>query len=116
MPLTKIKLEAPYLVYLGDVDANDNAKTGFGIVHWRRDLVAGQLRFPGCNVDLGVPDMTVTDASWTEYVSFLSDYDARRVEQLSGLPAASTRWLASIYCDPARKVLSIWDRNLNAGG
>ena len=36
------------------------AKTGLGIVHWRRDQVAGQLRFAACPVDLGVPDMTVT--------------------------------------------------------
>ncbi|HET9514185.1 MAG TPA: molybdopterin-dependent oxidoreductase [Gemmatimonadales bacterium] len=64
----------------------------------------------------GAGPETVTDASWTEYVSFLSEYDSRRVEQLSGLSAASTRWLASVYGDPARKVMSIWDRNLNAGG
>ncbi|MDZ7768866.1 MAG: DUF1611 domain-containing protein [Woeseiaceae bacterium] len=39
------------------------AKTGFGIVQWRRDKVAGQLRFPGCAVDLGVPDMAVAEAA-----------------------------------------------------
>ena len=62
MPLTKIKLEAPYLVYLGDVDANDNAKTGFGIVHWRPELCIGQMRMKNCPVDLGLPDMTVPEA------------------------------------------------------
>lgn len=62
MPLTKIKLKAPYLLYLGDVDAADNAKTGFGIAHWRPELCAGQMRLPGCPVDLGLPDMTVSEA------------------------------------------------------
>jgi len=39
------------------------AKTGLGIVQWRPELVAGQLRFPGCSVNLGVPDMTVDQAA-----------------------------------------------------
>ena len=32
------------------------AKTALGIAQWRPERVAGQLRFPGCGVDLGVPD------------------------------------------------------------
>jgi len=47
---------------LGDVQESLFAKTGAGIVHWRRDKVAGQLRFRDCRVDLGVPDMTVSEA------------------------------------------------------
>ncbi|MBE9550404.1 MAG: DUF1611 domain-containing protein, partial [Proteobacteria bacterium] len=38
-------------------------KTGFGIVQWRPELVAGQLRYPGCDIDLGVPDMSVSEAA-----------------------------------------------------
>ena len=61
--LTTVQLNAPYLILIGDVAEPGYAKTGFGIVHWRRDLVAGQLRFPGCPVDLGVTDMSVAEAA-----------------------------------------------------
>ena len=57
-----IDLHAPYLILIGDVDDPTNAKTGIGIVHWRPDRVAGQLRFEDCPVDMGVPDMTVKQA------------------------------------------------------
>jgi uncharacterized NAD-dependent epimerase/dehydratase family protein len=60
--LTKIHLNAPYLIMVGEMGDETYAKTGIGIVQWRPDLVAGQLRFPGCKVDLGVPDMTVDEA------------------------------------------------------
>jgi len=61
--LTTVQLNAPYLILIGSLDDPTYAKTGFGIVHWRPDLVAGQLRFPGCTLDLGVPDMTVAQAA-----------------------------------------------------
>ena len=60
--LTRVQLEPPYLILIGDVADPTYAKTGFGIVHWRPDLVAGQLRFAGCEIDLGVPDMTIPEA------------------------------------------------------
>lgn len=60
--LTTIKLKPPYLILVGDTADPTYAKTGFGIVHWQPDLVAGQLRFAGSKLDLGVPDMTVSEA------------------------------------------------------
>ena len=60
--LTKVQLKAPYLILIGDVIDPTYAKTGFGIVHWRPELVAGQLRFGACETDLGVPDLTVAEA------------------------------------------------------
>jgi uncharacterized NAD-dependent epimerase/dehydratase family protein len=60
--LTTVQLNAPYLILIGDLTDPTYAKTGFGIVHWRPDLVAGQLRFAGCDIDMGVPDMSVTEA------------------------------------------------------
>ena len=60
--LTTVQLNAPYLILIGDLDDATYAKTGFGIVHWRPDLVAGQLRFAGCGIDMGVPDMTVAES------------------------------------------------------
>jgi len=62
-PVTTVKLRTPYLVMLGAEDDPAGAKTGRGIVHWRRDRVAGQLRFAGCRADLGVPDLTIEEAA-----------------------------------------------------
>jgi len=60
--LTKVELKSPYLVLIGAEDDPTYAKTGLGIAQWRPDRVAGQMRFPGCSVDLGVPDMTIAEA------------------------------------------------------
>ncbi|NOR18960.1 MAG: DUF1611 domain-containing protein [Xanthomonadales bacterium] len=60
--LTAVQLNAPYLILIGDLTDPTYAKTGFGIVQWRPDLVAGQLRFAGCEVDMGVPDLSVSEA------------------------------------------------------
>jgi len=60
--LTTVQLKAPYLILIGSLGDSTYAKTGFGLVQWCPDLVAGQLRFTGCKIDLGVPDMTITEA------------------------------------------------------
>lgn len=60
--MKRITLRAPYLILIGDNEDPTYAKTGFGIVHWSRERVAGQLRFEGGPTDLGVPDMTVRQA------------------------------------------------------
>ncbi len=56
-------IEKPYLLFIGDVPDDLAAKTAAGIVEWRRDWCVGQLRLDGCKVDLGLPDMTISDAS-----------------------------------------------------
>ncbi len=61
--LTTVKLRAPYLILIGDTADAAYAKTGQGLVDWRPECVAGQLRFSGCGVDLGVPDMTIAEAA-----------------------------------------------------
>ena len=63
MEVNRVELHPPYVILLGDVQDAMYAKTGLGIVQWRPDRVAGQIRFPGCPVDLGVPDMSVAEAS-----------------------------------------------------
>ncbi len=60
--LTTVQLNAPYLILIGDLVDPTYAKTGFGIVDWRPDQVTGQLRFEGCEIDMGVPDMSVAQA------------------------------------------------------
>ncbi len=62
MKITTIKLEAPYLVFLGDVGSDLDAKTGLGIAWWRAERCAGQMRFAGCPVDCGLPDLSVAAA------------------------------------------------------
>lgn len=56
------KIATPYLVFLGDVTNPLDAKTGRGLKDWRPDLCVGQFRHPGCQVDLGLPDMTPAQA------------------------------------------------------
>ena len=69
--INKVSLTPPYLLFVGDQAEPTNAKTGFGIVHWRRELVAGQLRFGANAVDLGVPDLDLDAAVATGVKSLL---------------------------------------------
>lgn len=62
MQLTKINLEAPYLIFIGDVPDMHHAKTGAGIAFWRPERCAGQMRFPECIVDLGLPELSTEAA------------------------------------------------------
>lgn len=59
----RIVLRTPYLVFIGDQQDIAYAKTGFGLVDWRRELVVGQLRLTDRAVDLGVPDMDLGAAA-----------------------------------------------------
>lgn len=54
-----------------------------------------------------------TDVSWDAFVSFLADYPPRHAQALSGVPVETIRWLASLYGDRARKVMSVWGTNVN---
>ena len=61
--LTTIKLRPPYLLFVGDERDAVYAKTALGILQWRRELVAGQLRLNKNAIDLGVPDLSIADAA-----------------------------------------------------
>ena len=56
------EIEKPYLLFLGSARNVIDAKTACGIAHWRPHLCAGQLRLPGCVVDLGLPDLSIEAA------------------------------------------------------
>lgn len=56
-------IQRPYLLFLGDAPDIATAKTAAGIRQWRPELCAGQLRLPGCRVDLGLPDLTPAQAA-----------------------------------------------------
>ncbi len=85
-----------------------------------REFVNRYVAFKRGRTDIGygLADDTLvtdgpTDATWSEYVEFLADYEPERVQEWSGLSAASIRWLASLYGDPLRKVMSVWGREVN---
>ena len=56
-----IQIPNPYLLFVGDCPEALSAKTAFGVAYWRKDICAGQLRFPG-GVDVGLPDLTLAEA------------------------------------------------------
>ncbi len=57
------RIPTPYVLFLGDAIDREAAKTAIGIAHWRPDNCVGQLRLPGCQVDLGLADLDVEGAS-----------------------------------------------------
>ena len=56
-------LRKPYLLYLGDVPSNADAKTAFGLRDWCRDDVLAEWSLPACPVTLGLPRMSPTEAA-----------------------------------------------------
>ena len=58
-----MKIDTPYLLFIGDAKDPLAAKTGQGIVDWRPEVVVGQLRLPGGGADLGVPDLSIDEAA-----------------------------------------------------
>jgi uncharacterized NAD-dependent epimerase/dehydratase family protein len=55
-------LAHPYLLFLGDAADALAAKVAQGVRDWRPEASVGQLRLPGCNADMRLPDMTVAEA------------------------------------------------------
>lgn len=60
--MTEAAIQAPYLLYLGDVRMAELAKTGAGLAWWRPERCLGQMREPGCAADLGLPEMSFAEA------------------------------------------------------
>ncbi|MEO0829334.1 MAG: N-acetyltransferase DgcN [Pseudomonadota bacterium] len=55
-------IRTPYLLFLGDAPDQLGAKVAQGIADWRPDSAVGQLRLPGCQADVGLPDMDLEEA------------------------------------------------------
>lgn len=47
----------PYLLFIGSASDPLTAKTAIGVRHWRPEACVGQMRLPGCTVDLDLPDL-----------------------------------------------------------
>ncbi len=56
-------IEAPYILFLGDAVDPLAAKVAQGIRDWRPDYAKAQFRLPGCNADMGLPDMSMEEAA-----------------------------------------------------
>lgn len=52
-------LKTPFAVFVGDVDIPGFAKTGYGMVEWRNEDCAGQIRLNDETVDLGIADLSM---------------------------------------------------------
>ncbi|HEX9564207.1 MAG TPA: molybdopterin-dependent oxidoreductase [Gemmatimonadaceae bacterium] len=86
----------------------------------RRSFVDRHVAFKRGQTDIGsslssdtlLPDEG-TEADWDDFVGFLDGYTPARAEQVSGVAAADIRWLASLYGDPARRVVSAWGAAVN---
>jgi len=57
-----MKIQAPYLLFLGDATDNLSIKMAKGVADWRPELCTGQFRLDGCSVTANQPDMTIAEA------------------------------------------------------
>lgn len=57
-----LDIATPYLVFFGATASPTDAKTGLGLAHWRPELCVGQLRYPGCHIESGLPEMRPEEA------------------------------------------------------
>jgi uncharacterized NAD-dependent epimerase/dehydratase family protein len=55
-------IKTPYLLFLGDAPDQLAAKVAIGIKDWRPENAVAQLRMGGCGADLGIVEMTLSEA------------------------------------------------------
>ncbi len=60
--MNTVELAPPYLIFLGDIQDPVYAKTGFGVVQWRKEQCLGQLRLADGCIDLGLPTLGIEEA------------------------------------------------------
>lgn len=58
-----MEIKQPYLLFLGDAPDRLAAKTAVGVNDWRPNACVGQFRLDGCEPDLGIVDLSMTDAA-----------------------------------------------------
>jgi D-glutamate N-acetyltransferase len=57
-----MKLEAPYLLFLGDAKELLSLKVANGVVDWRPELAVGEIGLPECTVTLGLQKLSLAQA------------------------------------------------------
>ena len=85
-----------------------------------RDFVKKHVSFKTGKTDIGYGldeqfafSDKATTSNWKEFVTFLDDYTPEKVEKISGLRAEDIRYMASLYGDPSKKVVSFWCMGMN---
>lgn len=58
-----MRIDHPYLLFLGDAPDDLAAKTAAGIAQWRPEWCLGQLTLSGCRTTLGLPELSIEDAA-----------------------------------------------------
>lgn len=61
--MSEVRLESPYLLFLGDVQDRIMAKTAAGVAYWRPDICVGEVSLPDCAVTLGLPKVTPAEGA-----------------------------------------------------
>jgi hypothetical protein len=56
-------IQHPYLLFLGDAHDELAGKTARGVAQWRPEWCVGQWRLPGCQPNLGLPDLRPAEAA-----------------------------------------------------
>jgi len=57
-----VEFDIPFVVFFGDAVDAAYAKTALGLVEWRTDACAGQMRLPDVVSTPGVPDLSLAEA------------------------------------------------------
>jgi uncharacterized NAD-dependent epimerase/dehydratase family protein len=60
--VNKLKIKAPYLLFLGDTTAELDIKTASGLAYWRPDSCTGEWSLPACSVSAGLEFMNPVTA------------------------------------------------------
>jgi uncharacterized NAD-dependent epimerase/dehydratase family protein len=58
-----VRINSPYLLFVGDEASSVHAKTARGLAHWRPELCLAQCRVDGKGADLGLRELTPADAA-----------------------------------------------------
>lgn len=61
--MSTLKIEQPYLLFLGDAQDELAAKTAFGVFSWRPWACVGQVVLPGCVPRLDLPEMSIEEGA-----------------------------------------------------
>lgn len=85
--VNSVNIPTPYLVYLGAATDPLSVKTSRGVAEWRPESCVGQRRLPGCEITLGLEDLSYAEAvargaktmilGEANHGGFLSDVSAR---------------------------------------
>jgi len=77
---------------------------------WDKDFVAKHCAF---RKDTDKPSLFGQVSTFKEYAASLEPYTFEYVEEISGVPAEKLRLLADRFCDPSKRITSLWCMGTN---